>query len=273
MENSIDQALAALTSAIKNGGSGEPIAFKDKIYGKGFLWSGKGYTKQLVLVDSPDRIFSSESIDIAKDKQLLINNAPVLSATELGKSVVKSNLREVGRLKGLLVDGSVSVNQYLFFDGNTDRLGLGTDEPNGALSVAEGGIEVIIGTSDFTKGMIGTFAHNDFQIVTDDTPRLTVTAGGDIKLGNDNQAPIKVSVHGKVSVGVEHPDPNADLHVKGNIKFNNTMHTKGSQAPQSGTWNTGDIVWNSKPAQRGYVGWICTQAGTPGVWCAFGEIR
>lgn len=44
-------------------------------------------------------------------------------------------------------------------------------------------------------------------------------------------------------------------------------------APISGTWNQGDQVSNSAPAEAGasgskYVvtGWVCTASGAPGVW-------
>lgn len=41
-------------------------------------------------------------------------------------------------------------------------------------------------------------------------------------------------------------------------------------APSIGTWRLGDVVWNSEPDAGMYVGWVCTQAGTPGVWAPFG---
>ena len=34
----------------------------------------------------------------------------------------------------------------------------------------------------------------------------------------------------------------------------------------------GDIVYNSAPSGSGYVGWVCTAAGIPGTWKAFGAI-
>lgn len=43
-------------------------------------------------------------------------------------------------------------------------------------------------------------------------------------------------------------------------------------APTVGTWNLGDVVYNSAPASAGYVGWVCTVAGTPGTWKTFGLI-
>lgn len=46
-----------------------------------------------------------------------------------------------------------------------------------------------------------------------------------------------------------------------------------SHPPTTGTWNTGDIVWNSTPAPGGHVGWICVEGGSPGIWKAFGKIE
>lgn len=42
--------------------------------------------------------------------------------------------------------------------------------------------------------------------------------------------------------------------------------------PTSGTWAVGDTVWNSAPAPSGYIGWVCTTAGSPGIWKGFGLI-
>lgn len=46
----------------------------------------------------------------------------------------------------------------------------------------------------------------------------------------------------------------------------------GTAAPTSGTYEVGDIVYNSAPAAGGFVGWVCTTAGTPGTWKTFGAI-
>lgn len=47
---------------------------------------------------------------------------------------------------------------------------------------------------------------------------------------------------------------------------------QASTAPAAGTWVVGDIVWNSEPASAESIGWVCTVAGTPGTWKAFGTI-
>ncbi len=250
-----------------------PIVFSgDNLEGKGLLWSGAGNVKQFIFASNPDRFFSSENIDLARGKGITVNGIKLFDEKELGPSITKSYLREVGRLQGLIVDGNVSIGQYLIFNNDTNRLGLGTEEPNAALAIAEDGIEVIVGTKDFSKGFIGTYASHSFDIVTDNTTRVSVTAGGNISLGNSKLPPVQVSVHGKLSIKVNTPDPDVDLHVAGSVKFGNRLQRVDRSPPTAGSYNAGDIVWNSEPKINQYVGWICVQAGTPGLWEPFGKI-
>lgn len=46
----------------------------------------------------------------------------------------------------------------------------------------------------------------------------------------------------------------------------------GSAPPSSGHHAAGEIVYNIAPTAGGKVGWVCTDAGTPGTWKAFGTI-
>lgn len=283
----LDQTLADLSKIIKDlaQAAHQPVAqevtqfleFRAKKgennNGKGVIWSGDGYTKQFVFNNTPDAFFSSESIDINKGKSLSIGGVKTLDDKELGPNVVKSNLQQVGRLRGLIVDGSVSINQYLIYNAATDRLGIGTESPNAALSVAENAIEVMVGTNDDFHGMVGTFAATDFDIVTDNTARISVAANGNVLLGNFNRSPIQVAINGKLSVGVVNPDPNVDLHVAGAVRFNNHLQTYASAPPSDGTHAIGDIVWNASPRVGAGIGWVCLRAGSPGAWYPFGEIK
>lgn len=249
-----------------------PIVFSgDVLEGKGLLWSGSGNTKQFIFAANPDRFFSSENIDFARGKGITINGIKLFDENELGPTIVKSNLQQVGRLKGLIVDGSARIGEYLVFNSETNRLGLGTEEPNAALSIAEDGIEVIVGTKDFEKGVIGTYASHALEIVTDNTARISVSSGGDITLGDSKST--KVSVNGTLTVNVNTPDPRVDLHVRGSIKFNDKLHLHGTEAPQTGVFSEGDIMWNTKPQPGRFIGWVCTQSGTPGLWSGFGRIE
>lgn len=286
MSDNLEQAIDVITKTLKDLALGKGhemsldnvpfITFKageNGINGKGLLWSGQGNVKQLIFNTDPDRFFSSESIDLAKNKQLSIGNTTVLTATELGSSIAKSNLREVGRLKGLIVDGSMVINQYLHYNAANDRLGLGTDQPNAALSIAEDGVEIVLGTADGSKARLGTFASHDLEILTDNTARIIVEAGGNIRLGDKKSGAIQVSINGKLKVGAGSMDTRVDLHVNGGIKFNDKVHTYASTAPEYGVYNRGDIVWNSEPELKKSIGWVCVKAGDPGVWLPFGEIK
>jgi hypothetical protein len=249
------------------------INFKGDIPGKGLIWSGDGHNKQLIYAANPGRFFVSETIDLAKGKGISVNNVKIIDDTELGSTVTKSNLREVGRLKGLIVDGGLSVNQYLVYDATTDRLGIGTDQPNATLSILDQNIELVFGASEPNVGSMGTFNSADLELVTDNTARLTIGAGGDITLGNSNFGPTKVKIVGSLGVNVSSIDPRTDLHVSGAIKFNDKLHLSGSDVPSSGAFNEGDILWNNSPQPGRFIGWVCTRAGNPGLWSGFGRIE
>ena len=249
------------------------ITIKGDINGKGLLWVGSGHNKQLIYVGNPDRFFISENIDLARGKGISVNNVKIIDEKELGSSIVKSNLREVGRLNGLIVDGGMMIDQYIVYDSATNRLGLGIEEPNSALSIAEDGVEIVIGTKNSVKGFIGTFANHNLEIGTDNTARITVETNGNITLGNYSVGSSKVTVLGTLAVNITNPDPRAALHVNGAIKFNDKIHLHDRTAPSNGTFNIGDIVWNSDPQPGKFVGWVCVREGSPGVWNGFGRIE
>jgi hypothetical protein len=245
----------------------------ETLVGKGLLLKGQGSTKQFIFNVNPDKFVSTEHIELIKEREYRIDGTPVLSATALGPGVVKSSLRELGRLRGLIVDGSASIGQYVFYNDDTNRLGVGIESPNAGLSVCEDGVEVMVGTKDQSRGMIGTFASVPFDIVTDSTARITIGSSGNITLGNTSEGHIQVHVHGKLAVGVKTIDSRADVHVAGAIKFNERIHEYLDAPPESGTYTTGSIVWNTKPEVGRCVGWVCVRAGSPGSWMPFGEIK
>lgn len=239
--------------------------------GKGILWKGSGITKQFIL--SKESIFSSETVDLAQGKSFSINRNPVISETEIGKTVVKSNLREVGRLKGLVVDGSINVNQNLFYNHQSQRFSIGTESPNGSFSISNNGIEFLVDIPEGSRTRIGNYGSHDIEVVTDNTARITVEAGGNITLGNKNFGAVAVKVFGKMSVNVKTPDSRADLHIAGALKFSDRIHQYMPSPPQFGNYDKGDIVWNTEPTIGGSVGWVCVRAGSPGSWFPFGEIK
>lgn len=232
--------------------------------GKGLIWTSSEYTKQFVL--QKDRLFSSESIDIHREKEYRIGNNAVLSEFELGSSVQRSNLKTVGTLAGLSVDGPLIIDQYVFYDANTQRLGLGTEEPNGALSVGSWDHEFVIDPSDDNSFKIGTWTTGAVNIVTDDTPRISIGATGTIVLNE------RVRVKGVLGVNVKNFAADADITTAGPVRFQNKKFEVGEGVPTTGNYAKGDIVWNSNPVPTGHIGWVCIRDGAPGKWKPFGQI-
>jgi len=278
MTNKINQLTDLLKDILTEGKDIDTAEFpyiniSGDIEGKGILWSGQGYKKQLVYFSRPDRFFVSENIDLAKDKSISINNVKILDETELGPTITKSSLREVGRLKGLIVDGGLSVNQYLVYDAGTDRLGIGTDQPKSTINIIDQNVDLVIGSADINTARIGTYNYTGLELATDNTPRISISAGGNIIIGNPATGDSKVSIIGSLGINIQNPDPRSRLHVNGALKFNDKLHLGGSEPPVSGAFNQGDIVWNDYPAPGKFVGWVCTKAGSPGLWSGFGRIE
>lgn len=112
-------------------------------------------------------------------------------------------------------------------------------------------------------------AGHDFIEVTNNTHK---TAGATINtfISVGGTVPnINVFVEGNIS---DHATPNVYNIPTRPIYFRSKRTTERTNAPTTGTWEVGDIVWNSAPAASGFIGWVCTTAGTPGTWKTFGAI-
>ena len=93
-----------ITADIRNERS-SPLEFVPEgdsgIYGKGLQWKDGGPTKQFIYRANPDRIWTTESLDLNDGCSLYIGNVPVVSQNELGSTVSKSSLSTVGTLNNL----------------------------------------------------------------------------------------------------------------------------------------------------------------------------
>ena len=99
------------------------------------MWSGKDYTKQFVFQEETDRIWSSEDIDLDREKVYRIDRIPVLTLSTLGSSVVESSLKKLGTVQNLHTEGNINIDNFIFWDSDSERLGIGTDSPNAMLSL------------------------------------------------------------------------------------------------------------------------------------------
>jgi len=253
----------------------KPIEFfgtaDNGIYGKGLQWTGVGATKYLVLNPTPDRLWSNVSMDLHAAESYLIDNTSVLSMNELGRTVTKSNLRQVGTLNNLVVSGSLNVSQFVIFDSGLNRLGVGTETPNATLSVASNTVEFIV-QPGVSAADIGTHTNSGLNIKTDGTDRITVTANGHITLGLKGNTDTKINMYGRVGIGVTSVESDVSLSTSGAVKFQNKKFEVGMSMPLSGAYTVGDIIWNSAPSANQPIGWVCVSTGNPGQWKSFGTI-
>lgn len=238
-----------------------PLQFRatadTSIYGLGLTWNGTENTRQLIMASGPDRIYSTESIDLGAEKMFYIDRQPVLSSGVLGSSVIHSNLITVGSLERLTVVGE------------TVLLG-GLDASNSVVKVKS----LVINSGDnlITIEDTGISSNNSVAI----TSQESVILSGDkdsIEIGSktNNRKPVKV--FGPLSVGINNPDPTVNFSVGGDVSIGNKRFTNGTNAPTEGSYELGDICWNSNPIAANYIGWVCVVAGNPGQWLPFGEIK
>ena len=226
------------------------------IYGLGIVWTGTGPTRQLVMASGPDRLLTSESIEIGEGKAFYVNNQFVLNENSLGDSVTKSNLTKVGALSSLTVAGA------------TTLLG---DVDAGQSTIKTRTLAFNDGTSSLNVTSTGIDTNHAFNLVT---------AGNAILYGDVSQISIgdktlynkPVKVFGKLSVGINNPDPTLNFSVNGDVSIGGKRFTTHIAPPTSGIYVVGDICWNAEPKANDFIGWVCVATGTPGEWLGFGQI-
>lgn len=235
-----------------------PLEFKStrdtNIFGNGLIWSGTGEQRKLVMMPNPDRLFTTESVDIAGGKAYHVNGQSVLSESELGPTVINSSLTKLGTLSDLTVEGIAS------FSGTTN-------------------VDVINAKTIVFKDEANSLNINNTSINTD--TNISITVGGsevfyadanEIALGNKTNSRKAVKVFGPVAIGINNPDPELGLSVSGNVSFANKKFITGSSIPTAGSFVKGDVCWNQDPKSGSYIGWVCIVNGTPGEWLPFGAI-
>lgn len=248
----------------------EPLSFTDPnkkvAYGKGLIWPGGDYTKQFILQQRPDRFFSTESIDMMEGNSYHIAGQSVLSQNELGHSIVKSNLKNLGVLENLEVDGTVNIDNYIIYDANNQRLAIGTDAPNGTVSISNFDHELIIDSDEESEFVIGSYTNTGINLITDNTSRINISENGTVVVRE------KTVFKKHIGIGVNNFAEDASITTAGPVRFEGKKFEVASETPASGSYNKGDVVWNTDPRPTGYVGWICITGGTPGDWKPFGQI-
>lgn len=224
------------------------------VYGKGLIWSGTGSPKQIIMRSDPDRLWSTESLELQRGRYFAINEQSVLTEDTLGASVTKSSLTSVGTLTALSVAGASSFAGDITADKvNANELTFTSGSQ--ALTVSNTGISANLNIN-VSVGEQGVFYADSSSI----------------NFGNANTTARQIRMFGSVAINVNNPDPDLSLAVAGNIGFAGRKFITGSAAPIYGNFTQGDICWNDAPSIGQPIGWVCINAGTPGMWAQFGII-
>jgi len=222
----------------------QPLTFNatadTSVYGLGLVWSGTGSPKQLIMLAQPDRIWTTESFDIGANQSYYINGNVAINSMGLGPSIINSNLQKVGVLSSLEVSGTTTL-------GATTATSITLANTDSVLAITNTGLTA-----------------NNKNLLQFNANQTTI---GDVAIQTH---PVKV--FGPLSININNPDPKVQFSVNGDVNIGGKKFTNGTTAPTTGTFQTGDICWNTNPQATSYVGWVCTASGTPGIWNAFGAI-
>jgi hypothetical protein len=153
---------------------------------------------------------------------VLVNKLPIVQDTVLNSHITHSNIRTLGNLATLTVDGEAAIGKTVFVD--SQRVGINTDAPDMALAVRDHEVSVSIGKHSEQTAFIGTTRLNKLL--------LGVNRRGAIEIDEDQNVKVK------------------------NLTVGNLPISTGSQVP-SRTGVPGELVFNSVPSITGPLGWQC----------------
>lgn len=135
--------------------------------------------------------------------------------------------------------------------------------------------EIDIEVADGTGGLLTSAQIFRLYLPTTISKPSTIDAVSLSSNGGSHQVRLSNAIQNTLIIGGT-PSVRTDLDPPFIYNADSGQFTRfyGSGAPPTqGTWKRGDIVWNQFPSANGYVGWVCTIAGTPGTWKGFGVIQ
>lgn len=175
--------------------------------------------------------------EVIENKETInLNGKAVLSETRLGNTVVDSNLRKVGVLRELQVDGETLLADS-FYVSPAGRVGINTDEPTHALCLWDEEVQLVVGKQKQDVAVIGTTRTQNLHLQSNGKDNIVLVSTGETKI---------------------------DKPVLNNKTFTSSDIVPGYKG------HLGDICWNSSPGSGKPIGWVCT-GNTQ--WHKFGMIE
>lgn len=170
------------------------------------------------ITDSVLSTVTEKGVDVNK---IHSNGVVLISNTELGNTIIHSNLERVGALQELSVIGATSLNETVTV--SRGKLGINTESPNMALDIWDNEVQITLGKKKQDTGYIG------------------LGRKGTLEIGSSTTA-ITIDDEGKTKI-------NELMIGRNNISWANELPGYSGQK--------GDIVFNMNPTSSNCVGWQC----------------
>jgi len=153
-------------------------------------------------------------VDLVKQQginfqDIRIDGQPLIQGTKLNDAIKDTNIQQLGRLRELTVDGSVSLNNTLKVI--SGRIGVNTDTPDMALAVWDEDVAVSVGKLAKGLAFMGTSRSQNLAI--------GVNRGRQIEINTDGIVSIKQLRLGNFRIGHESRVPGFS-GARGDILFN-----------------------------------------------------
>lgn len=223
-----------------------------ELNGKGFSWTA-GTTSTQFMYRTGNRLWANANFDLAVGNSFRIDDIPVISANSLGETVIRSNLRQIGTLDFLKVSGDTILGDFAVFNSTHNRLGIGTDEPDAAITILENNVEITLGSPSTNLGTIGTYSNHDLGIITDNTPRIVVKGSGEVVIGDESSKTGVLRVHGTLY---------ADS-VQTDVRINRTHPLEFKATADTSVYGLG-LVWSETAKSRQLI--MLSNEGVDKLW-------
>ena len=164
-----------------------------------------------------DEYFSTD-IDIKKNK-LIAEGKLLLSQDTLGPSVINSNIRKLGLLQSLRVQGDSAFSETMFV-GENKRIGINTDNPEGTLTIWDDDAEVTIAKKSRRNMRIGSTRDSDITFGSNNKDQLVLKSSIVELLEPLRFMGLKISVMDKIP---EHSGEPGEIVLIKNPKENQSM--------------------------------------------------
>jgi hypothetical protein len=165
---------------------------------------------------------------------VLVQGKPIVESNALNPSITMSNLRKMGLLVELEVDGETLLDNTLYV--RSGKVGINTNEPQYTLEFWDQEVQVIATKRERDAAFLGTVKPQSLVIGTNTRDQLVLLPNGDIQVES--------------------------------INIGKTKHSSAAWQPTDNR-QLGTIVWNEQPQIGQPIGWVSLGGAR---WARFGII-